>query len=94
MKDKSSTSPTFDVNKFDLPSQFSTRVQKAIDNGTLADPENSHRAAFVRETVSFYEAILPTPTTVQYEAISRRMVDEYPCPKDARTSKYWVSSVL
>ena len=86
-----STLPTFNINKFDLPSHFSRRVQNAIENGTLADPEDSNRAAFVRETVSFYEPILPTPTPAQYEAISRRIVDKYPCLKDARTSKYWVS---
>ena len=84
--------PKFDINQFDLPTHFSRRVQNAIDIGTLADPEDSNRAAFVRETVAFYEPILPNPTPSQYEAISRRIVDKYSCLKDAKTSKYWVGN--
>ena len=76
---------------FDLPTHFSRRVQNAIDNGTLADPEDKNRSAFVREVVSFYEPILPTPTPTQYEVIPRKIVEKYPCLKDAKTSKYWVS---
>ena len=89
-----STPPSFNIETFDLPSHFSRRVQSAIDNGTLVDSEGSNRAAFVRETVSFYEPILPTTTQTQYEAISRKIVDKYPCLKDAWTTKYWVSIVL
>lgn len=60
----------------------------AIKNGNLRDADN--RAAFVREVVAFYEGILPCPSTSEYEAISRQIVEKYPCLQDSRSSKYWV----
>ena len=59
-----------------------------IADGTLGTADN--RSAFVREVVSFYEGILPKPTTSEYEAISRKIVEKYPCLQDSKCSKYWV----
>ena len=83
---------TFNVREFFLPTHFSRKVQRAIDNGTLGEPDN--RTAFVRETVAFFEGILPAPTTSQYEAISRKIVEKYPQLKDTRSSKYWVRNTM
>ena len=63
-------------------------VQSAIDNNTLNHQTN--RCAFVRECVLFYEGICQFPTEKEYSAISKAVVDKYPCLKDIRSSEYWV----
>ena len=78
----------FNINSIQLPSHFSKRVQDSIDSGTLA--AESNRCAFVRECVSYYEAILPYPNEDQYNAICKKIVDNYPCLKDSKTTRYWV----
>lgn len=88
-KEPKSASSNFDTKNFSLPTHFSRKVTAAIADNTLGEPDN--RAAFVREVVAFYEGILPTPSLSEYEAISRKVVEKYPCLQDARSSKYWVS---
>ena len=78
----------FDVNNVPLPSHFSRTVQSAIDNNTLN--HQTSKCAFVRECVLFYEGICQFPTEKEYSAISKAVVDKYPCLKDIRSSEYWV----
>ncbi len=73
----------------ELPTHFSRRVQTAIDNHLLVEPD--HQAAFIREIVLYFQAYLPEPTTQDYAAISRKIVDKYPLLRDAKQSKPWVS---
>ena len=47
-------------------------MTSAIADGTLG--ESFNQTAFVREVVSFYKGILPSPTPPQYEAISREVL--------------------
>ena len=82
-------SKMFDVRNFELPTHFSRRVQTAIDSNLLVEPD--HQAAFIREIVLYFQAILPDPKPHEYEAISRKIVDRYPILRDAKKSKYWVS---
>ena len=81
-------SKMFDIRNFELPTYFSRRVQTAIDSNLLVEPE--HQAAFIREVVLYFQAILPDPKPHEYEAISRKIVDKYPILRDAKKSKYWV----
>ena len=83
------TPSKFNINAIQLPTHFSRRVQECIDSGTLAAETN--RCAFIRECVSYYEAILPYPDDDQYNAICKTIVDNYPCFKDSKTERYWVS---
>ena len=92
IQEPSCEATVFDLKTFTLPSHFSRKVTAAITDGKLGEPDN--RAAFVREVVAFYEGILPNPSLSQYEAISRKIVEKYPCLQDTRSSKYWVSCLM
>ena len=67
---------SFDINNIILPSIYSRRIQNAADSDNLKVTEI--RNAFVRESVAYFERILPRPTHEQYSAISKAFCDKYP----------------
>ena len=75
------------TKNFSLPTHFSLKVTSMIADGKLGDPDNW--SAFVQEVVFLFEGILPKPTPSEYEAISRKIVEKYPCLQDSKCSKYW-----
>ena len=60
----------FDINNITLPTTYSSDIQRAIaiDSGTL-NQTDSICNAFIRQTVVYFEAILPRPSDEQYRAI-------------------------
>lgn len=64
----------------------------AIEEGKLG--EHLNRAAFIRESVAYFEAHLPRPTTEEYSAISKAFCDKYPVLRTACQTKYWVMYVF
>ena len=84
-----SDGPSFDINNFELPTHFSRRVTNSIADGTIKELDNC--SAFIREIADFFEGILPDPTPIQYEAISRKVIDKNTQLRDSRKAKYWVS---
>ena len=74
-----------------LPKVYSKKVQHAIENGELDQP--TMRLAFIREIVTHFEGRLPDPTSEEYTAIAQKICNKYPCLKDAKSSRYWVSKL-